>query len=234
MAQSTAVLGKTKKRVWMTIQAPAIFGKRQLGETLVEEPEQAIGRTINTNLMTLTDDIKKQNLNVLLKIDHVTDGDAYSRVIGYELVPASIKRNVRRSRDRIDISFPITSKDGKTVRIKCLFVTTNNAHRSTLTAIRHHAVAWAGKYVSEISYDELVNDLIGGKLQRTLKNNLKAIYPLKACEVRVMKLISEDPTKIVKPAVIVEKQLDMEKKPAKRKRKEANAEDEQIPIPDEE
>ncbi len=91
-----------------------------------------------------------------------------------------------------------------------------------------------GKYISEMTYDEVVNDLISQKLQRTLKNNLKTIYPLKACEIRVMKLESEDPTLIVKPMVVVEKQLDLEKKPAKRKRKEATAEDEQIPIPTEE
>ncbi len=234
MAQSAVALTKTKKRVWMPIQAPSIFGKRQLGETLVEEPEQAVGRTVIANLMTLTDDIKKQNMNVHLRVDRVEKGEAHSRVIGYELVPASIKRNVRRGRNRIDISFPISTKDGKTMRIKGMFITSNIAHRSTLTSIRHHAIGWMGKYISEMTYDEVVNDLISQKLQRTLKNNLKTIYPLKACEIRVMKLESEDPTLIVKPMVVVEKQLDLEKKPAKRKRKEATAEDEQIPIPTEE
>ena len=234
MAQSTAALGKTKKRVWIPIHAPEMFGKRELGETLVEDPAHAMGRTISANLMTLTDDIKKQNINVHLRIDRVEKGDAYARIVGYELVPASIKRNVRRSRDRIDISFPISSKDEKTVRVKGMFITAANAHRSILTAIRHHAVGWIGKYVSDITYDELVIDLISQKLQKTLKNNLKSIYPLKACEIRVMELISEDPSKIIKSSVIIEKPLNLEKRPARRRRRETVAEDEQAPIPAEE
>ena len=52
----------------------------------------------------------EKELTIKDLISHVEKGDAYSRVIGYELVPASIKRNVRRGRNRIDISFPISSK----------------------------------------------------------------------------------------------------------------------------
>ena len=41
---------KTKKKAWFKIVAPAVFGKRELGETYVTSAESAMGGMLKINL----------------------------------------------------------------------------------------------------------------------------------------------------------------------------------------
>lgn len=45
---------KWKSKVWYPVIAPDMFNRVQIGETLADEPEKLIGRTIEVTLQDLT------------------------------------------------------------------------------------------------------------------------------------------------------------------------------------
>jgi ribosomal protein S3AE len=180
---------KVIKKEWYPILAPKIFQNAVLGETYVYEPEQIIGKGITKNLMSLTNDVKRQNININFEVADVKNGKAFTNIMGYYMVQSSIKRLVRRNIEKIDMSFSCKTSDNKNLQIKPLLITRAATTGSVATKIRKNAQDFLVKYISSISYDNFVNDLVTYKLQNSLRKEMNKIYPLRVCEIRSMEIV---------------------------------------------
>jgi small subunit ribosomal protein S3Ae len=178
-----------KRKKWHTIVAPDTYGNIPLGETMALEPKDLVGRTIEINLMHLTRNMKKQNVNATFKIIDVQNGQGMTKSFAYVMQPASIKRLVRAGRDRVDESFIIKSKDGVYGRMKPLFITGAHQSASERTKIRRASVSFVRKYAAEKTLEELFKDIVDGKLQKELNNKIREFTRLRTCEVRVFEVI---------------------------------------------
>ena len=217
---------KVMKKEWYPIVAPKIFGNAVLGETYVYEPEQMVGKGITRNLMSLTNDVKRQNINVSFKVNSVQNGKAFADVMSYYMAQSSIKRLVRKGVQKIDMSFSCKTSDNKDLRVKPLLITRGLTTGSVATKMRKIAQEFLVKYISAITYDNLINDLVNHKLQMALKSESNKIYPLRVCEIRSMEIvlekkpeaeiIGEEPKKKSKPVKKAEENVD-EKKAEKAK-----------------
>ncbi len=176
--------GKVKKKRWYQILAPPIFNSQPLGETTSIEQSKVIGKTLRANLMTLTGEVRNQNVNIRFRIKNVKEGKAETEIIGYKLSPSFIKRVVRRRHSRIDATETFRTKDRKQVKLKLLLITKNVATRSEMTALRKNMIAELRKMSSSAVYDEFVRMVIFYKLQLDLRRRLSKIYPLKTLEVK--------------------------------------------------
>jgi small subunit ribosomal protein S3Ae len=114
---------KVKKKLWFDIVADESFKHATIGQSHVEEKEQLLGKSIRVNLNELTGDPKKQNILVQFKVDKLKAEKGVAHCIGYKLNASSIKRMMRRGKNRIDFSYVFKSKDGKNLRIKPFLVT---------------------------------------------------------------------------------------------------------------
>lgn len=188
--KSTKETQKWKKKKWVKIVAPEVFKSTQLGESLVMSPENLNGKTVESNLMTLTGDMKKQNINVQFRINKVEEGQAHTILQRYNMIPSAVKRMIRRTRDRVDHSFLATTKDGYSVRLKPLLLTNSNTSNAVLTLLRKKTESLLIKHLSKAKLDDFVNDILTHKLQSELKKQLKDIYPLKTCEMRAFRVVS--------------------------------------------
>ena len=177
-------VAKLKKKRWFQIIAPKQFENAVLGETLVYEPNAMLGKTLGHSLMNLTNDIKKQNVNIHFKVVKVEDGKAITSIIGYQIVPSSVKRFVRRNSEKMDLSFGCETSDNVFVRVKPLVITKADVKGSTAAKMRNTIVQFLIRTIKKMSYDEVVNDLISHKLQSLMRESLNKIYPLKVCEIR--------------------------------------------------
>jgi len=175
---------KPKKKSWFEITAPAMFSTQKVGEIFLADAKQAIGRSMKINLMSLTNDPKRQNISMSLKIEDYRDGKLTTSVIGYNTSPSSIKRLVRRGRDRVDNSFTCTTKDAYKIRVKPLLITTTNTNQPVLSVLRKNAEALFKEYAIKTDYDTILNEMISHKIQSQLKRQLKKIQPLRVCEIR--------------------------------------------------
>ncbi|MFB6194902.1 MAG: 30S ribosomal protein S3ae [Haloplanus sp.] len=70
MSERSVSKQKRGKR-WYTIFAPEEYDRAELGQTVADEPEKIIGRTIETTLGELTDDAGANNTKLTFKITDV-------------------------------------------------------------------------------------------------------------------------------------------------------------------
>ncbi len=120
---------KVKKKRWITILAPKILNERPIGESYVADPGLLIGRVISCNLMTLTNDMKTQNITMKFIVCEIKDAKAHTKPVGYSLNQTYLKRMMRRGKNRIDESYHLKTADNKRIRIKLFLLTNSTARR---------------------------------------------------------------------------------------------------------
>lgn len=205
--------GKTidiwKRKKWYSLIAPKAFRETVLGETPALESKMVIGREANLSLMAVIGDMKKQNINVSFVVQKVTGEKAFTEVKSYELVPAQLKRMVRRGRDRLDEVYTLTTIDKVQVKIKPLIITAANTKSSIMAKLREVAHEEVKRKVENSNYSELISMIVGNRLQAETVQVLKKVYPVRNFEVRKLDVISFDQRTEevqVKPVIEVKKE----------------------------
>src|SRR3989338_374858 len=94
---------KQNKKQWYQLVAPKQFDEIVLGETLVGDAQAMSGKTLSHNLMNLTNDPKRQNINIHFKVVDVQGNRGLTSIVGYEIALSSVKRFVRRSNEKMDL-----------------------------------------------------------------------------------------------------------------------------------
>ena len=222
-------MAKAVKKQWVEISAPSSFKVQTIGESFVESAEKLVGRSINVNLMNLTNDPKTQNIRMDFKVIGAKGDRTQTRATSYKISPASIKRLVRRGSSRIDDSFVCRTKDGVTVRVKPFLVTRSKVNKRLASALRKSAKTYLETTIEKTPYDNLVDLIVGYRIQREMRRILGKLYPLKACEVRSIEIIDskkhvEEPVKKqVKKEFKTEKKEEVEE--TKEKKVEVKAEE---------
>ncbi|MBS3097506.1 hypothetical protein J4209_01780 [Candidatus Woesearchaeota archaeon] len=184
-------LVKVKKKRWCQIIGPKIFRDTILGETAVIDPNMLINRALTVNLMTLTNDIKKQNINVSFLINKVEGDNAFADITGYEISSSYIKRMVRKGRGKIDMSFVCSDMGNKKIRIKMLVISKAILKSSVLSLMRRTIIEYLSDFIKKTNFDNLIMEAISTKLQHSLKDSLKKIYPLRVVEIREIRIETE-------------------------------------------
>jgi small subunit ribosomal protein S3Ae len=178
---------KTKKKIWHKILAPAGFGKKEIGEAYLGSAEQAKGRPLRINLKDLTGSMRDQNVYISFKICKWQGTVLETTTTGYELTPQFVKRMVRKNCNRLDDYFVLTTKDGKSVIVKTLMLTLHKIPRSTRTSLRKQLNLILKEEVGRNTFESLISQLVGNKIQYPAKKKLAKIYPMK--EVAIRKII---------------------------------------------
>ncbi len=180
---------KIKKKKWYSIIAPKLFNNAIIGEVPLLETKSIIGRKVKVNLMSITSDIKRQNINVTFLITNFENNRATTELIGYSLTNSSIKRMVRRGLTRIDTTVTCKTSDKKDVKLKFIVITYGRVVKNVSNSIKKLISSEITKYCEKGTYESLVKEIISSKLQKELKNKAKKIHPIKILEVRSMEKI---------------------------------------------
>lgn len=226
MAQAKTL--KVKKKRWISIVAPQLFNNAFLGEVLVGEPEEAIGRDITVSLMVITGDPKRQATHISFKIEGIQDGNLVTSVKGMQVLPNSVRRLVRRNKERVDDSFDIVTNDGKKLRIKPMIVTRNSTSRSICSKLKAKSRDYLIRALARSPLDKFVLDLNSYKFQKEMAQSLSKIYPVSICEIRSFKVIGTGTPPVLppEPAEQPKEVAEPIEEPAESKPAQESAEDE--------
>ena len=175
---------KLKKKQWYQIVAPKQFENAVIGETMVAEPQAMLGKRLSHSLMNLTNDVKRQNVNIHFKVVEIEGDKGKTSIIGYQIIPSSVKRFVRRNSEKMDLSFTCETADNVFLRVKPLVITKADVKGSIAAKMRNSIVQFLIKAIKKMTYDEFLNELISHKLQSQIRENFNKVYPLKVCEIR--------------------------------------------------
>ena len=100
---------KYKKKKWIQIQSPKLFGEKVVGETLVGEVDKMLGSTVLVSVGQLTGNVKKQNLIVTLKITGFDGDKAKTDIKEFKLEKSYIARLVKKRASQLTDSFTAES-----------------------------------------------------------------------------------------------------------------------------
>ena len=193
MSTQKQVSAKIRKKVWYTILAPQSFNQQVIGEIPSYDINSVMNRFVEVNLMVLTANPKHQGVNVKFMItEQKSENKVGTKVVSYSMIPANIRRFVRRSKEKIDDSFRVRDAKGEVVVIKPFMVTRFAANKSKLTDLRRQIREFSSAKIKTMDFEALIIDCISSKFQRELKDYVKNICPLKVCEIRETVLKGKD------------------------------------------
>ena len=167
--------------------APQEIGNLPLGEIFLEEPEMAKNKQIKLNMLSVTGDMRKQNTNLNFLIDKIEGSQAHTKIVGYEIPPAHIKRMAKKARTKVDDSFVCKTLDSK-IRVKPVIILRGQAPNSVQTAIRKASQAGISQRAKGVETVKFFQQVMRMDIQKQMKSELKKIYPLNNYTIRMMKV----------------------------------------------
>ncbi|GAB3416979.1 30S ribosomal protein S3ae [Haloparvum alkalitolerans] len=187
MSERSVSKQKRGKR-WYSVIAPEQFDREEIGETVAEEPDMVLGRTITTTLGDLTGDSGANNTKLTFKITDVGSDAAYTEFIKYELTRDYLRSLVRRGASKVEASITVLTTDDHRIRVQPVAFTTKKADRSQEKAIRRVMIDQVEAAAEERTFAEFVDSIVEGRLSSAIYGEAKTIYPLRRVEVQKLTL----------------------------------------------
>jgi len=186
----TKLKDKWRQKKWYVVVAPAAFGNVELGKTLSADPQKLVGRVLESTLYNITEDFSQLHVKLFFRITRVEGDKAYTLFKGHDLARDYLRSLVRRGSSRIDGIFPMVTKDGYTMRVGVIALSTVRTKSSQKHSIRHLMEDVISKKSGQLMYDELIQQLVLGKIASEIYNAAKSVYPLRKIEVRKSELVT--------------------------------------------
>jgi small subunit ribosomal protein S3Ae len=183
MSERSVSRQKQEKR-WYTILAPEQFGREELGETVADESEKVLGRTIETTLGELQNDASENNTKLTFKINEVASDTAYTEFVKHEMTRDYLRSLVRRGSSKVEAFITVLTADDYRVQIQPVALTTKSADESQEKAIRRTMIDLVEETAQDRTFDDLVDSIVEGRLSSAIYNESKSIYPLRRVEIQ--------------------------------------------------
>ena len=173
---------KRKKR-FFDVEIPIIKKETQMQAFEVSELE---GRIISYDLTRFL-----KGKSAIMQFIVKTNGDEISlSPKQIKVLPYFLKRMVRKGTNYVEDSFSTECKDA-VLRIKPFLVTRRKVSREIRKGLRNKAKEDLINYAKDKKVSDIFEDVIRGDIQKYLSSNLKKVYPLSLCEIRILKVEKE-------------------------------------------
>ncbi len=189
-----------KAKQWYKVIGPEMFGRTPVGETIANDPNRIVGRIIETTLGELTNNFSKQNTKLKFRVDRVAGDSAYTKFVGHEMTTDYVRSLVKRRTSRIDSIVDVTTVDGYQVRVKPSCFTVKRARANQVKTIRELSRQVVLAKAVGLDLNQLVQEVVMGKLSLDIYKEAKAVYPLRRVEVRKTEIMAEPSSAATAPA----------------------------------
>jgi len=185
------VRDKWKLKTWYSVYSPPYFGSQEIALVPSDDPSKLLGRVVEVTLYDLTkQDIQHMNIKLYFKIVKVDGLKAETILKGHEYAREYLRSLVRRWSSRVDASINLTTKDGFKLRVFPVAFTRKRIKPSQESAIRklmEEVVLERGK---QLTYDQLAQECVLGKLASDIFHRITKICPLRHVGIRKTKLLA--------------------------------------------
>jgi small subunit ribosomal protein S3Ae len=172
-----------KAKSWYKVYTPESLGKVYIGDTIANDPENVVGRVMQTTLGEIINDYARQNVKMKFRVENVTGDAAYTDFIGHELTRDYLRSLVKRRTSRIDSHVPVTTKDGKKVDLTVTCYTLTRANLSQTHAIRGLMAQKAQEMAREGDFNALLNGIVTGEISKEIFKAVKPLFPVRRVEI---------------------------------------------------
>ncbi len=175
---------KWREKTWFSILTPAYLGEKDIATSPGLAPENMIGRKIEMPVSDLTENFRKSNVKVVFKVDNCQGNRCFTSFVGHYMNNDSIRRMVRRRKERIDIIRSEYTLDGYGITVKVVGVSDTKLTSGKRADIRLAMDKYLSERISKTKLQDLVGYLIGDEIGSDLAKTAKQIYAMKKVEVR--------------------------------------------------
>uniref|UniRef100_A0A7J3XYK4 Small ribosomal subunit protein eS1 n=1 Tax=Thermogladius calderae TaxID=1200300 RepID=A0A7J3XYK4_9CREN len=197
------VKDKWKMKRWYNIVAPPLFGNVVLASTPTDDPLKLIGRVVETTLYDLTGDISQVHVKIYFQVVNIDGENALTRFKGHELARDYMRSLIRRKSSKIQGIFDVTTKDNYVLRLYIATLTSFRCNTSQKRAIRRIMRDYIHEKASALTLNELINEILGGKISTEIAEKARKIYPIRRVEVYKSKLLMIPGPNGLQPAKVV-------------------------------
>ncbi|MGD8545317.1 MAG: 30S ribosomal protein S3ae [Candidatus Bathyarchaeota archaeon] len=190
MSPKKRVRDKWRSKKWYEVLAPTYFGNVGLGSIPASEPENLIGRVINSTLYDVTDDFAHQYLKMHFQITEVDGKKAHTMFKGHEYSRDYLRSLVRRRTTKVDGIFNITMKDGYRLQVAVCAFTLSRIRTSQEKGIREIMQRIVEEKASTLTLDQFAQEIVLGKIASDIYNEGKKIAPLRHVGARRSKILN--------------------------------------------
>ena len=181
-----------KEKKWYKIMTPTEFGDAEIGSTPARDPEILVNRSVESSMRELAGDFSKQYIKLYFRISGVSGDIANTEFVGHQVTTDYVRSMIRRGTSRIDSISTVTTKDGKRLKVHVLGVTIKRAKSSQQKFIRETMERMIQEAAAQKTFQELIEDIVGGKMASHIYHEAKKIYPLKRVETVKTRIIEEN------------------------------------------
>lgn len=174
---------KWKKKKWFTVFSPDFFNQQELGETVAEEAEQLVGRTLNVNAGSLTKQAKLRHIDLVFSVSKFQGQKAFTAFKEFSTQDSYVLRLVRRRNSKIEIVEDVSVQTGEKVRVKVVTITNRKASVPQKTLIRKLMRDELFKSAASKPFDQFVQELLFGNLSSAVFKAVKKVVSIKRVEV---------------------------------------------------
>ena len=169
-----------KKRKFFDVEMPVLGKETQL---YGYDTEELNGRIIKYDLTRF---LKGKNVILKLRVNSEKEKpEATPEKI--EVMKNFLRKMIRKGSDYIEDSVKLKCKDAEVI-VKPVLVTRKKVSRAVRKALREKMREEIKNYIKDMETDEIFDEIIKNKLQKPLSLELKKIYPLSLCEIRILEI----------------------------------------------
>lgn len=167
-----------KKKKWFEVKSTIEEKNIVLGEIIAYELKELLNRRITISYDQISGNPKDQKTKIDFKITNIKGSDGIAEPISIYYQDSFIIQKIKRDKTRNILVIKEKTKDGKEIKMKCLFSAKNNINRSINSAIL--------KYL-ENNFREMINSSKSNKLferefikreTSVIKEKARKIYPI--------------------------------------------------------
>jgi len=189
---------------WYDVYSPSYFGERVVAGVPCEDRTALIGRVVETTLYDITDDFAHQSIKLYFLIANTKDHRAETILKSHEYATDYLRSLVRRGSTRMDGIFNATTKDQFSTRVSVVAFTRDRINASQEHGIRQLMRQIVDEKASTLTYEQLSQEMVLGKVGSDIYNLAKKIAPLRHVGVRKSKLTSIPAGVVATPAQLME------------------------------
>lgn len=178
-----SVSKRSQQKRWYTVLAPEQFDRAELGETVADEPEKVLDRTIEATLGDIRDEGGENNLRLTFQVTDVGGDSASTEFVRAELARDYQRSLVRRGSSKVSAVITVRTSDDYRVKIQPVAYTTKKADHSQEHAIRRTMIDIVENAGTERTFEGLIDSIVEGRLSSAIYNEAKTIYPLRRVEI---------------------------------------------------
>ena len=185
-----AVREKWRRKDWFDVYLPSYFGETKVGETPADEPSKVVGRVLETTLAQITGDFSQEYLKLYFQITGVDEQNAKTVFKGHEYLRDYLRSLVRRRSTKIDGIFRVSTTDGYRLKVIVIALAQTRIKTSQEKAIREIMQRIVDTKAKTLTFDQIVHEIVLGKLASDVYNEAKKITSLRHVGVRKSDLLA--------------------------------------------